>query len=105
MPNKFCDCCGKELSDKIQEWGGLWLNLQNRAVSICSGQIVTFIEAILRVKEAPAVDAVEVVRCRDCRMYRPESVFFPAYCTVSGQQKTDDDFCSWGERMEEDAVD
>lgn len=34
MPNQFCDCCGKILSDKIQEWGGLWLNLQNRAVSM-----------------------------------------------------------------------
>lgn len=34
MPKAFCGCCGKELSDKMQDWGGLWLNLQNRVVSM-----------------------------------------------------------------------
>lgn len=34
---------------------------------ICEGQMITFIEAILRVNEAPTIDAVPVVRCKDCK--------------------------------------
>lgn len=34
---------------------------------ICEGQMNTFIEAILRVNETPTVDAVPVVRCKDCK--------------------------------------
>lgn len=34
---------------------------------ICEGQMITFIEAILRVNETPTIDAVPVVRCKDCK--------------------------------------
>ena len=55
------------------------------------------------IADEPAVDAVEVVRCKNCKMYCPKSVVVPAYCTISGNQKEDDDFCSYGERVEEEA--
>lgn len=28
-----CDCCGKVMTEKITEWGGLWLNLRESCVS------------------------------------------------------------------------
>ena len=47
-------------------------------------------------EDAPAVDAVEVVRCKDCKHYW-KNVNTPGYagkCT----HVEDDDFCSHGER-------
>lgn len=47
---------------------------------------------------APTVDAVEVVRCKDC-MHRYTAsncvIFCTQHITVSAE---DDDFCSYGER-------
>ena len=68
-------------------------------------------EVLQVVAEAPTVDAVEVVRCRDCKWYMPGDLFTdimfchrlkkdngkPAkynYCA--------DDFCSYGERKDGD---
>ena len=39
------------------------------------------------IEEMPTIDAVEVVRCKDCKWY--EGCFFLSY---------DDDYCSEGER-------
>ena len=59
--------------------------------------------AMLILREAPTVDAVEVVRCKDCefrsswmmnrnlRYICPESGMFP---------NCENDFCSYGERKE-----
>ena len=64
-----------------------------------------------QITDAPTVDAVEVVRCRDCKWYMPGELFTdimfchrlkkdngkPAkysYCA--------DDFCSYGERKDGD---
>ena len=79
----------EDWADGYSEWGFSW-------------------EAIERLlKEAPTVDAVEVVRCKDCKHYvqflqdRKE-----CRCTIfSGcydrPYPTDpDDFCSYGERRE-----
>lgn len=46
------------------------------------------------------VDAVEVVRCKDCKMRCPESVCLVKHCTLTGVLVDDDDFCSYGERRE-----
>lgn len=56
------------------------------------------------VKEAPAVDAVEVVRCKDCKYY--ESTHYGHMCkcweawlpTTVYFIREDDDFCSYGEK-------
>lgn len=56
--------------------------------------------------EAPAVDAVEVVRCRECQ-YCDTSSFGGRYCSlwdVDDYEEAfveDDDFCSKGERRSE----
>ena len=51
----------------------------------------------------PAVDAVEVVRCRDCKHRGTDDCIFH----ISGEpadeellRKLDNDFCSYGERKE-----
>lgn len=53
------------------------------------------------VREAPAVDAVEVIRCKDCMMFCSQSGPIAQHCFVTGNVVSDDDFCSFGERREE----
>lgn len=56
--------------------------------------------AIQTIKDTPTADAVEVVRCKDCRHYVAE------YCTRDIKSRTNmfymraDDFCSYGERKD-----
>lgn len=45
--------------------------------------------------EAEAVDAVEVVRCKDCKE-RTQSGGMVLHCSLNGIQVDDDDFCSYG---------
>ena len=54
--------------------------------------------AIQDIENAPTVDAVEVVRCKECKMRCPESVCIAKHCTLTGIPVDDDDFCSYGER-------
>ena len=57
-------------------------------------------------QEAPTVDAVEVVRCKDCKHYRPQKKSAhwenrANYCNRIVTIKTRPyDFCSYGERKE-----
>lgn len=48
------------------------------------------------IDDAPTIDAVEVVRCKDCR----HRDLFSCPLADNDFQK-DEDFCSWGERREE----
>ena len=52
------------------------------------------------VRYAPEVDAVQVVRCRECRYRELAKVNCKGYviCPASGMEITDDDYCSYGER-------
>lgn len=61
------------------------------------------------IDDAPTVDAVEVVRCKDCRFCR---TFFPEkqigkearrvwYCDLYRCNRKADEYCSDGERREE----
>lgn len=53
--------------------------------------------------EMPTVDAVPVVRCKDCKYAYINSFSASsgvALCTSSGQPMQQDDFCSYGERKE-----
>ena len=54
------------------------------------------------------IDAVPVVRCKDCKYYRYGKHFtdikfcqrLPYYAAEGGLDTADDDFCSYGERKE-----
>ena len=51
----------------------------------------------------PAVDAVEVVRCKDC-IYSEDAYECNGFliCPASNMEITDNDFCSCGERKDGD---
>ena len=53
----------------------------------------------------PAVDAVEVVRCKDCRMFQPKTTEFLQHCERTDLFVRNNDFCSFGDRGEDNAVD
>ncbi|MBQ1791509.1 MAG: hypothetical protein II008_15135 [Oscillospiraceae bacterium] len=58
------------------------------------------------VADAPTVDAVEVVRCKDCRhwsgrKYNVHINGFLPWCRFSALQREANDFCSYGERKED----
>lgn len=55
------------------------------------------------IKDAPTIDAVEVVRCKDCkRAYKRKPIDKTAVlCELFGAGMKDNDFCSFGERNEE----
>ena len=53
-------------------------------------------DAIGVINNAPTVDAVSVVRCRECRYHLPKG----SVCQLSGTDIIEDDFCSRGQRKE-----
>lgn len=62
-------------------------------------------ELIRRINNAPTVDAVPVVRCRDCKHYDKDAL----WCNINSAQFTEshynwyaDDFCSYGQKMDGD---
>ena len=59
-------------------------------------------KALRCIEQAPTVDAVTVVRCRECKLRR-KSKQFPNnhYCLKSELVVYPDDFCSRGERRAE----
>lgn len=58
-------------------------------------------------EEAPTIDAVPVVRCKECKYYEAWEKDGDCYCTHFSADPyeylpmEDDDFCSQGERSEE----
>ncbi len=52
------------------------------------------------VKGSPVVDAVPVVRCRDCKNYAPLDFRRPFCCDYGVVDAMLDDYCSRGERKE-----
>ena len=65
-----------------------------------------------RLRAAPAVDAVEVVRCKDCKNYCHDERYgticihpeldFDIECYAHWVATQPDDFCSYGERKDND---
>ncbi len=69
------------------------------------------------IRNAPTVDAVPVIRCKDCKYYEPYTEMFTnkprgdgsctrARMTQDGLQEInceDDEFCSYGERKDDEA--
>lgn len=48
--------------------------------------------------QMPSVDAVEVVRCKDCIMNGQKGEFGDLTCHILQVPMKDNDFCSYGER-------
>ena len=57
------------------------------------------------IDKAPTVDAVEVVRCRDCKHRGTDDCIFHIKGEPADEEllrKLDNDFCSYGERKDSD---
>ena len=81
------------------------LSFEKMDAELCAtcGEHHTAEDVIMMIKTAPTVDAVEVVRCRECKHCDPENY----HCdhpmgTVAPLRREHDDFCSYGERKEGD---
>lgn len=46
------------------------------------------------IESLPSIDAVQVIRCKDCKYYKENTLA----CSRYGLE--DDDYCSWAERKE-----
>ena len=58
-----------------------------------------------QIADAPTIDAVEVVRCRDCKHWHKETLFCDYMPHGEAQERVNwyaDDFCSYGERKDGD---
>lgn len=53
-----------------------------------------------KIENAPTVDAVEVVRCKDCIHRKEKACFNPCAGMWVGVELKDSDFCSYGERKD-----
>ena len=83
----------------------------DRALEIVRDQSIAYLNAYhltnyatLILREAPTVDAVEVVRCRDCKHAWIHPCGY-VYCHRDGRNAYEmtfnlDSFCSYGERKE-----
>ena len=61
-------------------------------------------DCLKRIAEAPTADVVEVVRCKDCAR-RYENGNGEYVCSYTECPCADDDFCSYGERRNENEAD
>lgn len=72
-------------------------------ININFGAVTRFIiKSIL--KDAPTIDAVPVVRCKDCKYWQDNNGGYPhdECCWGKGETPDQDDFCSYGERKDGD---
>ena len=54
--------------------------------------------AVALAENASTIDALPVVRCKDCKHYQTDVLFNSNYCC--GRRRKPDDYCSYGERKE-----
>lgn len=53
-------------------------------------------------ENAPTVDAVEVVRCKDCKHYRKEKDVKFSHCEIIEMFVAESDYCCFGKRKEKE---
>ena len=68
-----------------------------------------YFDVVFDVEEMPTVDAVEVVRCRECQHWKPSrskagnsfsNMEYIGGCEFTNYYRRESDFCSYGERKE-----
>ena len=67
----------------------------NKCFRYSNTTLINNYEVLHRLNNAPTIDAVEVVRCKDCRYYEGKNT----YC-ANDILATPYDYCSRGERRE-----
>ena len=75
---------------------------------MCGAQLSTFLEVLMRIKEAPTLDVVPVVRCKDCKESeecRARVGDDYCYCNVWDTVVRCNGFCDHGVKMDGDERD
>jgi hypothetical protein len=90
----------KKRQDACKEWTQRTIDTVDEENYLRScGAYVVFVEAKLLLEKQPTIDAVQVVRCRDCKHWNPNGI---GYCKLHDIRPTplimDDWFCADGER-------
>ena len=76
-----------------------WNKLAKRMARDGDGRIpVDFGLVICELSKTPTVDAVPVVRCRDCKYHEDTHVTGFEHCCLYGLTMRYNDFCSYGKR-------
>lgn len=85
----------KKITEVFPNWGKLPQEIRE---AVC--EYAQYLHMLLETQ--PTVDAVEVVRCRDCAWYDEEGHCVNSHCTKSyyGCYVNEQHFCSYGERKE-----
>lgn len=79
--------------------------LRGRIIAFCTGCSTTYLTVeniVMMINQADTVDAVPVVRCKDCKYYKPDE--YECGCDFAGglPYVKAGDFCSYGERNEDE---
>lgn len=77
---ELCDCCSQQQREMC------------KVDPVCG--------TAMRIIEAPAVDAVSVVRCKDCKHYKEDTLTCIPRLRLTYEHPNwyPEDFCSYGER-------
>ena len=62
-------------------------------------------DVVSTIDEMPTVDAVEVVRCKDCKKYIPCQklpIGTSKWCAMFDRATCEMNYCGWGERREDE---
>lgn len=92
----------RESAKRAEEWLADCKAYHSAMTARAEQEILTFNECALRIKNAPTVDAVPVVRCKDCMHYGFTDNRIPEeqewWCYFWADVKSPDAYCSDGER-------
>ena len=88
---------------EVFEISGFCGNCKRRGIFGCLEDI-RVADVCICIHEAPTIDAVPVVRCKDCAYWQDNNGGYPhIMCRWNTDETPDpDDYCSCGERREED---
>ena len=104
------DACTKLFDKEFKETMRLIRQGETHLDNLAEG----FTEAHMVIRSMPTVDAVKVVRCKDCKHYKEfrtkRNKQIMRLCYRMGKNDMEysvkpDDFCSYGERSDENAAD
>lgn len=87
----------KKIELRIKSWSR---DCNSKAPAIVN----TYKEILHELKYIPTADVVEVVRCKDCRMFVENKEAFVAYCKreLKNLCVNPNDYCSYGEKRSEE---
>ena len=83
----------KRLIDPHDLWSDIMMLPHN-------GDMISSEEVEQAIMDAPTVDAVEVVRCKDCIYYHKKLGIGFGQCSKCTLMPYPEDFCSYGERKD-----